>query len=277
MTEVAAYPAQLSMRYFRQLPYRCKWSKKMLYLISIPALTAILTFSQSMVAAEDLKSEGPPRTVEERDESPGQYGFSELPGSALAGSGSMILDEEDYRIGPADELQIEIFQIDELSGVEKVNSRGYIKMPLIGSVKVAGLTREQAENLIEELYAVDYLQDPQVNIDISDYASQQVTLLGAVGAPGVYPLKGRTTLMQALAMGGGTERLADEESIVVFRSDASGAVIGYIVNLELIKIGKKTDPQVLGNDRIVVPESGSKSFVKGLTDTLRGFVGFRVY
>lgn len=200
-----------------------------------------------------------------------------LPDVPDVGSGAVILSEDDYRIGPADELEIEVFQVEELSGTEKVNSRGYIKMPLIGSVKVGGLTREQAEDLIASLYAADYLQDPQVNIDISDYASQQVTLLGAVEDPGVYPLKGKTTLLQALAMAGGTERLADEEEIVVFRTNAEGGVVGYIVNLEQIKTGEKRDPEVIGNDRIVVPESGSKSFVKGITDTLRGFVGFRVY
>jgi polysaccharide biosynthesis/export protein len=206
---------------------------------------------------------------------PGDMGT--LPDVSTSGSGTVLLSEDDYRIGPADELEIEIFQVEELSGVEKVNSRGYIKMPLIGSVKVAGLTREEAEDLIAQLFSVEYLQDPQVNIDISDYASQQVTLLGAVEDPGVYPLKGHTTLLQALAMAGGVERLADEEEIVVFRTNISGEVIGYIVNLEEITTGEKRDPEVVGNDRIVVPESGSKSFIKGMTDTLRGFVGFRVY
>ena len=139
-----------------------------------------------------------------------------------------------------------------------------------------GLTTEEAEDLLSELYGQEYLQDAQVNIDISDYASQQVTLLGAVEDPGVYPLKGRTTLLQAIALAGGTERLADENEVVVFRALETGEVIGYIVNLEDILAGAKPDPEVIGNDRIVVPESGSKSFVKGITDTLRGFVGFRV-
>ena len=203
--------------------------------------------------------------------------MTSLPAVPHTGSGAIVLPESDYRIGPADELEIDVFQVEELSGMEKVNSRGYIRMPLLGPVKVGGLTREQAEDLLAELYGQTYLQDPQVNIDIVDYASRQVTLIGAVEKPGVYPLKGQTTLLQALAMAGGLERLADEEEIVVFRTNAEGEVIGYLVNLEEITEGEKRDPEVIGNDRIVVPESGSKSVIKGVTDTLRGFIGFRPY
>ncbi|KAA1188919.1 polysaccharide export protein [Pseudohalioglobus sediminis] len=203
--------------------------------------------------------------------------MTRLPAVPDAGSGTIVLPESDYRIGPADELHIDVFQVEELSGTEKVNSRGYIRMPLLGPVKVGGLTREQAEDLLSELYGESYLQDPQVNIDIVDYASRQVTVIGAVERPGVYPLKGQTTLLQALAMAGGMERLADEAEIVVFRTNASGEVIGYLVNLNEITAGDKRDPEVIGNDRVVVPESGSKSVIKGVTDTLRGFIGFRPY
>ena len=71
-----------------------------------------------------------------------------MPATPAPGSGVVTLSTNDYRIGPSDQLEIDVFQIEELSGVERVNSRGYIKMPLIGSVKVAGLTQGEAENLI---------------------------------------------------------------------------------------------------------------------------------
>lgn len=194
-----------------------------------------------------------------------------------AGSGSVIISNKEYHIGPSDKIEIEVFQVPDLSGVETVNSRGYINMPLIGMVPVAGLTEQQAEQLIADKLGKDFLQDPQVNIDIIEYVSQQITILGSVKAPGMYPLKGRTTLLQAIALAGGPERIADEEEIVVFRTDKTGAVAGYIVNLEEIQAGKKKDPEMIGNDRIVVPESGSRALIKGVSDTLRGFVGFRPY
>ena len=204
-------------------------------------------------------------------------GMKQLPIVPDAGSGSVIISNKEYHIGPSDKLEIEVFQVPDLSGIETVNSRGYINMPLIGMVPVAGLTEQQAEQLIADKLGKDFLQDPQVNIDIIEYVSQQITILGSVKAPGVYPLKGRTTLLQAIAMAGGPERIADEEEIVVFRTDKTGAVAGYIVNLEDIQAGKKKDPEMIGNDRIVVPESGSRALIKGVSDTLRGFVGFRPY
>ena len=190
------------------------------------------------------------------------------------GSGAVALSTSDYILGPSDLLQIDVFQVDELSGTERINAAGYIKMPLIGLVKVAGLSREQSEDLITELYAEGYLQDPQVNIDIMEYVSHQITVLGHVTNPGVYPLKGKTTLLQALAMAGDAGALANEEEVVVFRSDEYGVVVGYVVNLEDVLAGTVIDPEIIGNDKVVVPVSGSKSFIKGITDTLRGFVGF---
>ncbi|TDG12867.1 polysaccharide export protein [Seongchinamella unica] len=242
--------------------------KFLLFLLALCLLPACSTSPSSAVAESGSVKIVGDDTV--RD-------MTSLPATPQSGSGAIVLPESDYRIGPADELEISVFQVEELSGVEKVNSRGYIRMPLLGPVKVAGLTREQAEDLLAELYSQQYLQDPQVNIDITDYASRQVTVIGAVEVPGVYPLKGQTTLLQALAFAGGLERLADEEEIVVFRTNASGEVVGYLVNLEQITTGEKRDPEVIGNDRIVVPESGSKSVIKGVTDTLRGFIGFRPY
>lgn len=241
-------------------------------LMRFAALATLLLTLASPAPAQDAQ-------FDELDTGAGPSQGGELgamPDGAERGDG-FLLSEAGYVIGPADELEIEVFQVEELSGVEKVNSRGFIRMPLIGNVQVAGLTPEQAEDLIAELYEVEYLQDPQVNIDISDYASQQVTLIGAVDKPGIYPLKGHTTLMEALAMAGGTTRLADEEEIIVFRTLGPEEVVGYIVNLEEIIAGAKRDPEVIGNDRIVIPESGAKSFIKGITDTLRGFIGFRPY
>jgi polysaccharide export outer membrane protein len=193
------------------------------------------------------------------------------------GSGVVALSTSDYILGPSDLLQIDVFQVDELSGTERINAAGYIKMPLIGLVKVAGLSREQSEDLITELYAEGYLQDPQVNIDIMEYVSHQITVLGHVTNPGVYPLKGKTTLLQALAMAGDAGALANEEEVVVFRSDEYGVVVGYVVNLEDVLAGTAIDPEIIGNDKVVVPVSGSKSFIKGITDTLRGFVGFATF
>ena len=125
-----------------------------------------------------------------------------------------------YRLAPGDIIKVEVFQVDELSSEERISERGEIVMPLIGPVRVGGMTPKAAEAHIAGILGKDYLQDPQVDIDISESASQQVTVMGAVMKPGVFPVSGRTTLLQAIALAQGTDKVAKEEEVVVFRPDA---------------------------------------------------------
>jgi polysaccharide export outer membrane protein len=183
----------------------------------------------------------------------------------------------EYRIGPNDLLQIEVFQVEELSGEERVNSRGEISLPLVGPIIVGGLTQVEAEETIAAALRKDFLQDPQVNVYIEEHTSQRVTVMGQVDEPGVYPLQGATTLLQALALAGGFDRLADTEEVVVFRSTAPGSVTGYVVDTKKIESGEIADPFVRNDDKIVVPKSGSREFIESISSTLRGFVGFTAY
>ncbi|MEA3275985.1 MAG: polysaccharide biosynthesis/export family protein [Pseudomonadota bacterium] len=182
-----------------------------------------------------------------------------------------------YRIGPHDLLQIEVFQVEELSSQERVSEEGFIVMSLIGAVPVGGLTPKEAEEVIAAALGRSYLQNPQVNVFVSEYASQDVTVTGAVNRPGVFPMKGRTTLLQAIAQAEGVDPLANEEEIIIFRSQARGGAQAYVVNLEKIQEGALQDPLLVANDRVVVAQSGGAVFFKGLTDTLRGFVRLPIY
>jgi len=198
-----------------------------------------------------------------------------LPIRPESGSGAIIMPSLEYRIGPFDLLEIEVYKVPDLSGSERVDSAGYVNIPLIGPVKVVGLTQSEAENLIAEKLGQDYLQNPQVNIDIAEYASQQVTVMGAVKKPGVYALRGGTTLLQVLAMAGGSQKWAKTSKIVVFRTDKDGAVTGYVVDFDEITTGEKEDPVIIANDRIVVPES--MVLLRNIGSTFRNFIGLVPY
>jgi polysaccharide export outer membrane protein len=176
-----------------------------------------------------------------------------------------------YRIGPHDLLRIEVFQVEELSSQERVNEEGLIVMPLIGNVKVGGLTPQEAERFIADRLGQSYLQNPQVNIFVMEYASQKVTVTGHVKQPGVFPLAGQTTLMQAIALAGGLDEVAKKEEIVVFRKQTSGAVNAYVVDLAAIEEGKLTDPAIIADDRVVVPKSGMAVFSRSVGNVLTGW------
>ncbi len=183
-------------------------------------------------------------------------------------------EKYEYRIGEYDVLEIEVFQVEELRRKARVNSRGYVSVPLIGAVKVEGLTVEDAEQRIAQKLAENYLQDPHVSIFIEEYESQTFTVEGEVKDPGVFPIKGPTTLLQAIAMADGLDRLADTESIILFRTDKQGRTVGYIVDIDKLRLGEVQDPVLADEDMIIVPRANDKAMIENITRSLRGFVGF---
>jgi polysaccharide export outer membrane protein len=182
-----------------------------------------------------------------------------------------------YRISAGDVMKIDVFQVEELSTEERVGDDGSIIMPLIGQIAVAGLTPAQAEARIAAALQKDYLQNPQVNIFVSEYAAMDVTVGGAVKKPGVFPLSGQTTLLHAIAQAEGVTDMANEREVVIFRRTTESSVNAYVVDLKQVEQGKLSDPVLVSNDKVMVPESGSAVFLKGLSDTLRGFVRLPIY
>lgn len=162
-----------------------------------------------------------------------------------------------YRIGPEDLLSIEVFQVDELATKEPVNDQGLIIMPLIGSVKVSGLTVEEAEQTIASKLGERFLNNPQVTIFVLESTRQQVTVSGYVGKPGIYPVGNQTTLTQLVTKAGGVKELGNKDEILVFRKQENGKINAYNVDLAAIEEGKLADPLMMGDDRIVVPKSGA--------------------
>lgn len=174
----------------------------------------------------------------------------------------------DYRIGGQDLLQISVFGIDELSQTVRVNSNGQISLPLIGSVLAGGKTIPALEAEIASKLKKGYLQDPQVTVFIQEFASQRITLEGAINKPGIFPLTGKTTLLQAIAMAGGVDdKVADLKGVVVFRQ-VEGKRMGAVFDLARVRDGTMPDPQIYGDDIIVVEQSGSKSALRRFIETM---------
>ena len=180
-----------------------------------------------------------------------------------------------HRISAGDVLKVTVFQVEELSTEERVNDRGEIVLPLIGPTMIAGITTEEAERRIEGALRQDFLQDPQVDIFVSEFANMKVTVGGEVRKPGVFPMTGRTTLLQAIAEAGGLTDIANKKEIILFRSMPDRRTNAYVINLKQVARGELGDPTLMGNDKILVSKSGSAAFIKSVTSTLRGFVSVR--
>lgn len=187
-------------------------------------------------------------------------------GAAAKGEQAMpVAIGADYKIGPNDLLEVEVFGVSELKRTVRVNSTGEVTLPLIGTVPVAGMTASDAQALIATAYSKDYLQDPQVSIFIKEFTSQRITVDGAVARPGIYPLVGQITLLRALAMAGGGAQLSDLENVMLFRLTPDGKSTSERYNVDEIRRGEKPDPVLQGDDILVVNRDSARV---GLRDSL---------
>lgn len=186
-----------------------------------------------------------------------------------------ILD--DYRIGPSDLIEISVFQVPELSKTVRVGARGNLSLPLIGQIQAGGLTSQELETQIAKKLQESYLQDPQVSVFIKEFISQRVTVEGNVNKTGVFPITGKTTLLQAIALAGGLDKLANDEDIKLFRErkDGSREILAY--ELGPIRKGEVQDPVLSTNDVIVVGKSAGRSTLKDITETLRDISIFGLF
>ncbi len=128
--------------------------------------------------------------------------------------------EADYRVGPGDVLEVEVYDDPDLSGLVTVQHGGEISFPLLGDVDVNGLTSREVRDALTRLLAKDYLVDPQVAVRVKEHRSQWITMVGEVVRPGKYFLQGSKTLLELLTEAGGFTPHASGE-VVVSRPDGS--------------------------------------------------------
>lgn len=180
----------------------------------------------------------------------------------------------DYRIGVSDLLRVSVFQVPDLSFDElRVDSSGNIHMPLIGAVRAEGRTAAELARVMTDELGSQFLRNPQVVITVTEAANQKVTVDGAVTKPGVYTMRGRTTLMQAVAMAEGPSRTADLRSLAVFRRTEQGRMVA-VFDLTAIRNGTAEDPVILGDDIIIVDTSRLN---KAMLDVLQALPGLAVF
>lgn len=182
----------------------------------------------------------------------------------------------EYRIGPQDLLEVSVFLNQDLRREVRVNTGGQISLPLVGSVQAGGKTVQELEVELSAAYGKSYLQNPQINVFIKEFTSQRVTLEGNINKPGIYPITGKTTLLQAIAIGGGMERVAAESSVVVFRV-VNGQRMAAVFDITQIRSGEAPDPEIFGDDIVVVDKSKVKSMYRAIIESLPIVNMFGIY
>jgi polysaccharide biosynthesis/export protein len=171
-----------------------------------------------------------------------------------------------YKIGPHDVLEISVFKVAELSKSVQVADSGTINLPLVGEVRAAGRTAQEIERDLTKKLAGRFLQKPQVTVFVKEYNSQRVTIDGAVVKPGVYPIRGRTTLLQFVATAGGLDPNSDS-MIVVFRQ-TDGKRTAARFDFSEIRSGRVQDPAIQSGDVIVASTSVIKETLNAVLQGL---------
>jgi len=161
---------------------------------------------------------------------------------------------DEYRFGPGDVLSIEVFDAGELSKTVMVNSSGFITFPLIGPVKVQGLTERELEQKLEGLLGEKYLQSPHVTIFIKEGGYFYV--VGEAREGGRFPYRPGITLQQAVAVAGGISDVGKASMVQIKRvNPEDGGVEIITVNHNELMAGKAVDPMIRKDDIIYVPQS----------------------
>ena len=169
----------------------------------------------------------------------------------------------DYRIAPDDVLRVQIYHEPGLSLEDaEVTAAGMIRMPLIGDVPVAGLSASEASDVIAGRLGERYLVSPQVTVYVKKAVGRRITVDGEVRAPGLYPIEGRTGLLQAVALAKGPSRLASLKQVVIVRQ-VQGQRQAAKFDLDAIRKGEAADPEILPGDMIIVGLSRAKAILGG--------------
>jgi len=180
-------------------------------------------------------------------------------------------DVTDYRVAPMDVLDVTVYDAPNLSRPAQVSASGFISLPLIGDVRATGKTTDQLQTDIAARLKKDFMQSPQVFVSVKEYNSQRVTVDGAVNKPGVFPMKGKTTLVEVIAQAGGIGPLGSSSGVYVLRQ-ANGKKLVARFDIDEIRKGQKEDPVMRAGDIVMVDESGGKVLFKNLQG-LTGFTG----
>ena len=167
----------------------------------------------------------------------------------------------DYRIAPLDTVSIKVFQADNLSGDYQVDLTGQISLPLVGEVEAANLTTAQLDDKLIAVLGQKYYEHPDVSVALKASTARAVTVDGAVSKAGTFPVLGHTSLMQAIALAGGTTEDANTHRIAIFRT-IKGQRQAAAFDLTAIRHGQAPDPEIYAGDIVIVDGSSVKQSFK---------------
>ncbi|HEV8396891.1 MAG TPA: polysaccharide biosynthesis/export family protein [Vicinamibacterales bacterium] len=182
-----------------------------------------------------------------------------------------------YVVGPDDVLTVTVFNEAQLSGRYRVENDGHFSYPFLGRIKAGGATVAEVAGTLRTRLSEGYLRNPQVTVDVEQFRSQSVFVIGEVRTPGKYMLSGAVTLIEALAQAGSTTAQAGAELLILHPKDGSRGARAAApdrndadvqrVNFHEIESGRLSKNVIIRDgDTIFVPKA-ERFFVTGFVRT----------
>jgi polysaccharide biosynthesis/export protein len=177
-------------------------------------------------------------------------------------------ESDEYKLGPEDVLQINVFQLPELNVTVRVTGSSTITLPLTGTIFVKDMTANQLAQKIAQILGDKYLQNPNVTVYVNEYNSQKVSVIGGVKNPGAYALIGNRSLIQLIVQAGGMATI-ESNTIFIFRQTPDGRTARLSVPVKdlLVKGDPKWNIWLKTGDVISVPSA------QQITVSVMGAVG----
>src|SRR2546422_2453900 len=174
----------------------------------------------------------------------------------------------DYVVGAQDVLKVIVFDEPQLSGTFRVDADGAFTYPFLGRIEAKGQTLRTIERTLTKLLADGYVKRPQVAIEVEEYRSRNIFIVGEVRTPGKYPLSGQMTVIEAIAQAGSTTTNASSDLLILRRAGGAGTDGGALtpgapgvtqtlrVSLADIEAGRQATNVILQEgDTVFVPRA----------------------
>lgn len=189
------------------------------------------------------------------------WGQSEITGNnGQAGGGNSA--PADYVLQRGDDIEISAYNIPELNEAIRIRPDGKISVPLLNDVEAAGLTPRQLSDSLAAAWA-QHFRNPRVNVLVRNFANLNIFVGGEVLNPGLIPLRGDLTALQAVLQAGGLKETSRASTVTLLRTAGDGKPQSITLNVNEILSGKEADIRLRPSDVIYVPKSNISVYVGG--------------
>ena len=139
--------------------------------------------------------------------------------------------DSEFRLGPDDVIEVSVYQDKELNRTVPVRPDGKISLPLIGEMPASGKSVTELQKEIAQRLK-QYVSDPTVTVVVKEVNSPKVSVLGEVKKPGMYKIKDRSTVLDAVALAGGFTEYAKRTKVTLIRIGSNGQPQQFQINVD---------------------------------------------